>query len=330
MVAPNDLTTEGLLPEGNALPDLPQAPAKSEKPSPSLSSSSIPDSVRLAGYALILLLGVKLASALSWGAFTVPIQRLGLASTFTEAAPFLLLALGLIFVGGNASRRRQEVPVLVLLQRLLLPLVIGYALLAPLVITDAFRAYRGADEQVAVQLQQARQFRRQVADAVKPTTTAAELAQALRQFPQIRSAINPSQPLEAIKKSLFDSLDKAVANLESRQGDQLSGARVGLVQRTIVTALLAVITAVFLQLMREQNLMKISQRKMTLQPYFSAHLFEPIRAVAPPARSQSSPGSPGSWGWIDSIFRHDPNKPRRPPKPPKPRKPPAPPKRPRG
>ena len=186
---------------------------------------------------------------------------------------------------------------LVVLHRLLLPLVIGYALVAPLVITDAFRAYQGADEQGAVQLQQARQFRRQVVDAGKPTTSAAELAQLLRKFPQIRSAINPSQPLDSIKKSLFDSLDKAVATLESRQGDQLSGARGGLVQRTIVTALLALITANFLQLLREQNLLRISQRKVALQTCFSANLFEPLRAVVPTRSPTKAPGSgpPSFW-----------------------------------
>jgi isoleucyl-tRNA synthetase len=97
----------------------------------------------------------------------------------------------MIFAGGNASRLRLEVEAQVVLQRLLLSLVIGYALLAPLVITDAFRAYRGADQQGAVQLQQSRQFRKQVVDAVEPTTSAAELAQVLRRFPQIRSSINP-------------------------------------------------------------------------------------------------------------------------------------------
>jgi hypothetical protein len=315
------MKTEGALPDGKDAAELSPVSAKPEAPQPSMSNPTIPDSIRLVGYALIVLLGIKLASALSWGAFTVPIQRLGLASTLTEAAPFLLLALGLIFAGGNASRRRQEVPVLVVLQRLLLPLVIGYALVAPLVITDAFRAYRGADEQVAVQLQQARQFRRQVVDAVKPTTSATELAQALRSFPQIRSAINPAQPLDSIKKSLFDSLDKAVATLESRQGDQLTGARVGLVQRTIVTALLTVMTAIFLQLIREQNLLRISQQNNPphLHTYFSANLFEPRRAVVP-IRPRPDVASQSSGGWIEKLFRPDPTRPRRPPKPPKPPK----------
>lgn len=133
-----------------------------------------------------MLLAVKLASGFSLASLTVPVQRLGLASTLTEAAPFLLVSLAMIFAGGNASRRRLEVEALVVLQRLLLPLVIGYARLAPLVITDAFRAYRGADHQGAAQLQQSRQFRKQVVDAVEPTTSAAELVQVLRRFPQIR------------------------------------------------------------------------------------------------------------------------------------------------
>jgi hypothetical protein len=225
----------------------------------------------------------------------------------------------MIFAGGNGSRRRQEVPVLVVLQRLLLPLVIGYALLAPLVITDAYRAYRGADEQGSVQLQQARQFRRQVVDAIKPTTSPAELAQVLSKFPQIRSAINPSQPLDSIKKSLFDSLDKAVATLESRQGDQLSGARVGLVQRTIVTALLALISAIFVQLLREQNLVQMQNEKITPKHYFSKNLFVPLRPFVLPRRSESVPGSDPATGWLQKLFRPDPTKlPRRPFIPPKP------------
>ncbi|PZV04322.1 MAG: hypothetical protein DCF23_06545 [Cyanobium sp.] len=274
--------------------------------------------MRLAGYALILLLAIKLASGFSWPALTVPVQRLGLASSLTEAAPFLLLGLGLIFAGGNAFRRRPEVELLVVLQRLLLPLALGYALLAPLVVTDALRAYRGADEQGTVQLQQARQFRRQVVDAVKPVSTPVELARVLQRFPQIRSAINPSQPLESIKKSLFDSLDQAVVTLENRQGDQLSGARVGLLQRTIVTVLLALITAAFLQLFRQQNLRRVGYYNLALKPYFMAHLFEPVRVVGP-RRPEQLPGSEVSTGWFANLFRPDPNKPaRRPPQPPRP------------
>jgi len=208
-------------------------PPRPEPTSLPAKNPSVPDSLRLAGYALILLLGIKLSPGFSWGSFTVPVGRIGLATSLTEAAPFLLLGLGMIFAGGNLSRRRVEVEVLVALQRLLLPLVIGYALLVPLVVTDAFRAYQGADQEGAVQLQQARQFRKQVVDAVEPTTSPLELARALQKFPQIRSTINPSQPLETIKKSLFDSLDQAVASVENRQGNQLSGARAGLLQRTI-------------------------------------------------------------------------------------------------
>jgi hypothetical protein len=356
MIAPKDLTKEGSVPDSTDAAELSPVSATPEAPQRSIKNRAIPDSLRLVGYALILLLGIKLASGLSWGAFTVPTQRLGLASTLTEAAPFLLLALGLIFAGGNGARRRQEIPVLVVLQRLLLPLAIGFALLAPLVITDAFRAYQAADQQGAVLLQQARQFRRQVLDAIKPTASAAELAQELRKFPQIQSSINPSQPLDSIKKELFVLLDKGIATIESQRADQLSGTRSVLVKRTIVTALLALISAIFLQLLREQNLVQMQKEKMTLKSYFSKNLFEPLRPFVGPHRSQSVPGSDPVTGWLQKLFRPDPTKlPKRPfippkqtrlpgsgppsfwqklwagsPRQPRPKRPPKPPKRPLG
>lgn len=155
-----------------------------------------------------------------------------------------------------------------------------------------------------------------------PVATGNVLAEVLQRFPRIRSAINPSQSLEAVKATLFDSLDQAVVNLENRPGNQLSAARGGLVQRSIVTTLLALTSAGFLPMLRLQNLGPIQRQKSSLHTYFSVDPIEPFRPE-PPRRSPAAPGQEASPGWFAGLFRPDPTRPRRPSKPPKPPRTPA-------
>ena len=54
MIAPNDLTTEGALPDGNEATELSPVSAIPEAPRPSMSNPAIPDSIRLVGNALIV------------------------------------------------------------------------------------------------------------------------------------------------------------------------------------------------------------------------------------------------------------------------------------
>lgn len=197
--------------------------------------TSLSGSLRLVGYGLLLLLAARLGTSLSPDMATVPLRRLELATLLSDTAPFLLIAIGLIFAGGNGRRRRFEVGPLLALKTLLFPLVIGYALLGPLVITDALRVYQGADQQGTARLEQAISFRKQVLEAIEPVTTIPQLVTALQKFPVINARINQTDSIDTIKKSLIGTLDRAVTDLQSQQGQQMSGARTGLVGRTVLT-----------------------------------------------------------------------------------------------
>ncbi|MCP9884793.1 hypothetical protein KBY97_06585 [Synechococcus sp. ATX 2A4] len=262
--------------------------------------------MRLVGYALLLLLAARLGTSLSPAMATVPLRRLELATLLSDTAPFLLIAIGLIFLGGNGKRRRFEVAPLVALKALLFPLVLGYALLGPLVITDALRVYQGADQQGAARLEQAVAFRQQVLTAIEPVTTIPQLVTALQKFPVINARINQSDSIDKIKQSLTGTLDRAVTDLQSQQGQQMSGARTGLVGRTVLTVLLTTITATFLNLLRAQVLEPIRASGRAARSYFRADLVVPLaskRAAwaspssAPPRSSGSRTPSPFSRLW---------------------------------
>lgn len=268
--------------------------------------ASLSGSLRLVGYGLLLLLAARIGTSLSPAMATVPLRRLELATLLSDTAPFLLIAIGLVFVGGNGQRRRFEVGPLLALKTLLFPLVLGYALLGPLVITDALRVYQGADQQSAARLEQAISFRKQVLEAIEPVTTIPQLVTALQKFPVINARINQSDSIDTIKKSLIGSLDRAVTDLQSQQGQQMSGARTGLVGRTVLTVLLTTITATFLNLLRRQVLEPIRASGLSTRAFFRADLVEPLAskraawaspASIPPRGAASKPPSSLSRLW---------------------------------
>jgi hypothetical protein len=268
--------------------------------------TSLSGSLRLVGYGLLLLLAARLGTSLSPDMATVPLRRLELATLLSDTAPFLLIAIGLIFAGGNGRRRRFEVGPLLALKTLLFPLVIGYALLGPLVITDALRVYQGADQQGTARLEQAISFRKQVLEAIEPVTTIPQLVTALQKFPVINARINQTDSIDTIKKSLIGTLDRAVTDLQSQQGQQMSGARTGLVGRTVLTVLLTTITATFVNLLRHQVLEQIRASGLAARAYLRADLVEPLAskraawaspASAPPRGAASRPPSPFGRLW---------------------------------
>jgi len=289
------------------------APATTSTPR-AAAASPLSGTLRLIGYGLLLLLAARLGTSLSPAMATVPLRRLELATRLSDTAPFLLIAIGLVFVGGNGQRRRFEVGPLLALKTLLLPLVLGYALLGPLVITDALRVYQGADQQGAVRLEQAINFRKQVLEAIEPVTTIPQLVTALQKFPVINARINQSDSIDTVKKSLIGTLDRAVTDLQSQQGQQMSGARTGLVGRTVLTVLLTTITATFVNLLRRQVVEPIRASGLAARAYFRADLVEPLAskraawaspASAPPRGAASRPPSPFGrlWGGGPPVQR---------------------------
>ena len=331
------------------------APTRSSAPRMA-ATASISGPMRLVGYGLLVLLAARLGTSLSPAMATVPLRRLDLATLFSDTAPFLLIAIGLVFVGGNGQRRRFEVAPLLILKALLFPLVLGYALLGPLVITDALRVYQGADQQGAAQLVQAIAFRKQVLEAIEPVTTIPQLVTALQKFPVINARINQSDPIDRLKQSLISTLDSAVTNLQSKRGQQISSARTRLVGRTVLNVLLTTITATFINLIRSQLLESIQSSGLAAREYFRADLVEPLTSKRAAWASSSAPPPPRPAGstppsllrrfWGGAPSTPQPPKPLRigkepgflqklwgggppTPKPPKPPRPPKPPKRPK-
>jgi hypothetical protein len=65
MISPNDQALKRGLPDGEDAVELSPVSANPQAPRPSMCQPAISDSIRLVGYALILLLGIKLISGLS-------------------------------------------------------------------------------------------------------------------------------------------------------------------------------------------------------------------------------------------------------------------------
>lgn len=160
---------------------------------------------------------------------------------------------------------------------------------------------RGADQQGAVRLEQAISFRKQVLEAIEPVTTIPQLVTALQKFPVINARINQTDSIDTVKKSLISTLDRAVTDLQSQQGQQMSGARTGLVGRTVLTVLLTTITATFVNLLRRQVVEPIRASGLGAREYFRADLVEPLAMKRAAWASPAAPPRPSGTAQ-PSVF----------------------------
>ena len=164
--------------------------------------------LRLAGYSLLSVGVINLFSRYIFGLEllkSIP-GRLSISNSLVAFAPWLLLSLALIFLEGNRSRRSREHLPVQLLHRLLLPLLVGYLLLVPLMIRDAIGYNRSVQSEISSQLKSYRNGTRQLLDQVAPLSTPLAVAQVIQRYPSIAMAVLPTETASQVKAKLAKAL----------------------------------------------------------------------------------------------------------------------------
>lgn len=227
--------------------------------------------LRLAGYGLLLigLVNLLLQARFSADSLGSPVGRLGLAHGLAGFAPWLLLSLALIFVQGNRQRRAGESLPLTLLQRLLLPLVLGYLLLIPLMVRDAIAFQRGVQGQIENRVALYRSGSRQLQERVRPLGSAPEVVRLLQRYPNITLVADPADSAATLRSKLSEALSVGEAQLRGRLETLQRNRSEGLAVRTLQSALICLVTATGLAALRLQNLTQVQRSGHRLGLYFS-------------------------------------------------------------
>ncbi|MCX5957185.1 MAG: hypothetical protein NTW51_12450 [Cyanobacteria bacterium] len=197
--------------------------------------------LRLAGYGLLTIGAINFLfrGTLSPDMLRSVVGRLSIANGLIAFVPWLLLSLALIFLQGNRARRSHEQLPVQLLHRLLLPLLVGYLLLVPLMIRDAMGFDRAVQSEIAGQLQPYRT--RQLLDQVAPLSTPLAVARVVQRYPSISMAVDPTETASQVKAKLAKALSDGETRLVTRLDDQRRSRLEGLVQRTIASTLVALV-----------------------------------------------------------------------------------------
>jgi hypothetical protein len=230
--------------------------------------------LRLAGYSILSIGVINLFSRYVFGlelVKSIP-GRLSITNSLVAFAPWLLLSLALIFLEGNRSRRSREHLPVQLLHRLLLPLLVGYLLLVPLMIRDAIGFNRTVQSEISGQLQIYRKGTRQLLDQVAPLSTPLAVAQVVQRYPSIAMTTVPTETASQLKAKLAQALSNGEARLMTRLDDQRRSRLDGLFQRTIASIFVALVTAAGLAGLRRQNLAAIRVSGHKVGEYFAQDL----------------------------------------------------------
>jgi hypothetical protein len=230
--------------------------------------------LRLAGYGLLTIGAINFLfrGALSPDMFKSVVGRLAIANGLIAFVPWLLLSLALIFLQGNRARHSREQLPVQLLHRLLLPLLLGYLLLVPLMIRDAIGFDRTVQSEIARQLQLYRNGSRQLLDQVAPLSTPLAVARVVQRYPGISIAVDPTETASQVKAKLAKALSNGEARLVTRLDDQRRSRLEGLFQRTIASTLVALVAAAALAGLRRQNLAALRVSGHKVSDYFGQDL----------------------------------------------------------
>jgi hypothetical protein len=254
--------------------------------------------LRIAGYGLLLIgvINLVLRAGFSASGIASASGRLSLAHGLAGFAPWLLLSLALIYVQGNRLRRRPEDLPLTLMQRLLLPLVVGYLLLIPLMVRDAVVFDRGLQGQINSQVAMFRSGGKQLQERLSPLNTPQEVVGVLRQYPNLSVQVDPSESVATIRQKLAKAIQSGEASLRERlEGLRRSRAE-GLTQTTLQSSLICLVVALGMAALRLQNLALIQRSGHRPSNYFGQDLI-PIRV-----RSGRGQGRRGRQGKFDQAF----------------------------
>ena len=253
--------------------------------------------LRLAGYGLLLigLVNLLLQAGLSAGAIASTPGRLTLAHGLAGFAPWLLLSLALIFVQGNRQRRGREGLALTLLHRLLLPLVVAYLLLIPLMVRDAIGLQRAVAGQIESRVAEYRTGSSRLQDRVRGLGTALEVVRVLQRYPNISVVADPVDTAPVLRQKLAEALRNGEAQLRGRLEDLSHSRSEGLAQRTLQSALVCLVVAAGLAVLRLQNLALMQRSGHRPGSYFSQDQLPPDRRPGRRGVSRSSAAFPHAW-----------------------------------
>lgn len=262
--------------------------------------------LRLAGYGLLVITAINslLRLPLSPALLTSVTGRLQATQALISLAPWLLLALAMIFIEGNRCRSsREQIPV-VLLHRLLLPLTIGYLLLVPLLIRDGL-GYNGAVQgEIDSQRATYRQGRAALLAQVRPLTTPLAVARVVQRYPGISLALDPTDSAPQLKAKLSEALRNGEASLLTRL-DGIRRARLeGLFQRSLAQIGMAVTTALVLVGLRRQNQEAMAQAGYEEAAAFFRQDLRPGRPRSGRRRGRvasSTPAIPSEWLGCETV-----------------------------
>ena len=230
--------------------------------------------LRLAGYSL---LSIGVINFFSRYVFDLELVksvtgRLSIVNSLIAFAPWLLLSLALIFLEGNRSRRSREHLPVQLLHRLLLPLLVGYLLLVPLMVRDTIGYNSSVKSEISSQLQIYRNGSRQLLDQVAPLSTPLAVARVVQRYPNIAMTVVPTETASQVKAKLAQALSNSEASLMTRLDDQRRTRLEGLFQRTITSIFVALVAAAGLAGLRRQNLAVIRASGHKVGEYFAQDL----------------------------------------------------------
>jgi len=259
--------------------------------------------LRLAGYSILSIGVINLFSRYVFGlelVKSIP-GRLSIANSLIVFAPWLLLSLALIFLEGNRSRHSREHLPVQLLHRLLLPVLVAYLLLVPLMIRDAIGFINTVQSEISSQLKSYRNGTRQLLDQVAPLSTPLAVARVVQRYPSIAMTVVPTETATQVKAKLAQALSNGEARLMTRLDDQRRTRLEGLFQRTIASIFVALVAAAGLAGLRRQNLAAIRASGHMVAEYFAQDLL--IDRPSRRGRSGSfDPKSPSEPPYLEQLL----------------------------
>jgi len=226
--------------------------------------------LRLAGYSLLAVGVINLffSGILSSNLLGSTSGRLSIANSLIAFVPWLLLSLALIFLQGNMARRSREQWPVQLLHRLLLPLLVAYLLLVPLMICDALGFNRSVQSEMDGQLKLYRNGSQQLLNQVAPLSSPLGVVKVMQAYPAISMAVAPGESASQLKDRLAEALRNGEARLRTRLDDQRRSRLEGLFQRTISGTFVALVAAAGLAGLRRQNLGAMVESGHKVGEYF--------------------------------------------------------------
>lgn len=261
--------------------------------------------LRLAGYGL---LSISVINLFARGVFGLDLVksipgRLSIANALIAFASWLLLSLALIFLQGNRARRSREQLPVQLLHRLLLPLLVGYLLLVPLMIRDAVGYNTTVQSQSADRVKLYRQGSSQLLDQVAPLNSPLAVARVLQRYPNIGIAVGPSTTASQVKVQLAEAMRNGEARLRTGLDDQRRSAMETLFQRTVASTFVALVAAAGLAGLRRQNLAAIRESGLRVGEYFAHDLLidrPSVGRLRSPFHPESADNAAFPKQWLES------------------------------